>query len=106
MTITIETDRRAVATVVAVSGGYPGDYKKGKVILGLQEPVLENTIVFHSGTMQEGDEIVTNGGRVLAVTSFGENITEAVEQSNYMMEQLDFEDMYYRTILDYEFKKL
>ena len=104
--IKIETDDRAVATVVAVSGGYPGDYEKGKVIIGLQEPVLENSIIFHSGTMQRGDDIVTNGGRVLAVTSYGENITEAVEQSNYVMEQLDFEDMYYRSDIGFEFKIL
>ena len=104
--IKIETDDRAVATVVAVSGGYPGDYEKGKVIIGLQEPVLENSIIFHSGTMQQGDDIVTNGGRVLAVTSYGENITEAVEQSNYVMEQLDFEDMYYRSDIGFEFKIL
>ena len=104
--ITIETDERAVATVMAVSGGYPGDYVKGKVIIGLQEPVLENSIIFHSGTKQEGNDIVTNGGRVLAVTSYGENITQAVEQSNYMLEQLNFEGMYYRTDIGFEFKVL
>lgn len=103
--ITIETDERAVATVVVVSGGYPGDYDKGKAILGLDVPALENSIIFHSGTKKEGDEIVTNGGRVLAVTSFGANITEAVEQSNYMLEQLHFENMYYRTDIGYEFKE-
>lgn len=103
--ITIETDERAVATVVAVSGGYPGDYEKGKAIFGLDAPVLENTIIFHSGTKNEGNNIVTNGGRVLAVTSFGENITEAVEQSNYMLEQLHFEGIYYRTDIGYEFKE-
>ena len=69
----------------------------------MQEPVLPGTIVFHSGTKQEGGHIVSNGGRVLAVTSFGENIAEAVEQSNYMLEQLDFEGMYYRTDIGYEF---
>lgn len=104
--ITIETDKRAVATVVAVSGGYPGDYEKGKLITGLDETTLENTIVFHSGTRKEGDDIVSNGGRVLAVTSFGDNITEAVEQSNYMLEQLHFENMYFRTDIGYEFKEL
>jgi len=104
--INIETDERAVATVVAVSGGYPGDYDKGKVIIGLAEPALENSIIFHSGTKQQGNEIVTSGGRVLAVTSFGENITEAVEQSNYMLEQIDFEGMYYRTDIGFEFKQL
>ena len=103
--IKIETDDRATATVVAVSGGYPGDYKKGKIINGLEDTLLEGTIIFHSGTIKEGNEIVTNGGRVLAVTSFGENITEAVEQSNYMLEQLDFEGMYYRTDIGYEFKE-
>ena len=101
--IKIETDDRAVATVVAVSGGYPGDYEKGKIISGLDKPPFENTIIFHSGTTKKGDGIVTNGGRVLAVTSFGENITEAAEQSNYMLEQLYFEGMYYRTDIGYEF---
>jgi phosphoribosylamine--glycine ligase len=101
--IKIETDERAVATVVAVSGGYPGDYEKGKVIKGLQDPALQDTIIFHSGTKKEGDDIVTNGGRVLAVTSYGGNISEAVEQSNYMLEQLDFEGMYYRSDIGYEF---
>jgi len=101
--IKIETDERAVATVVAVSGGYPGDYQKGKIISGLDKTPFENSIVFHSGTVKEGDEIVTNAGRVLAVTSFGDNITEAAEQSNYMLEQLHFDGMYYRTDIGYEF---
>lgn len=102
--IHIETEERAVATVVAVSGGYPGDYEKGKIITGLEETVLPGSIIFHSGTKKAGDHIVTNGGRVLAVSSFGENIKEAVEQSNYLLEQLDFEGMYYRTDIGYEFK--
>jgi phosphoribosylamine--glycine ligase len=101
--IKIEIDDRTVATVVAVSGGYPGDYEKGKPISGLDKPAFENTIVFHSGTRKEGNEIVTNGGRVLAVTSFGDNIAEAAELSNYMLEQLYFEGMYYRTDIGYEF---
>ena len=101
--IKIETDERAVATVVAVSGGYPGDYEKGKVIKGLQNPALQDTIIFHSGTKKLAEEIVTNGGRVFAVTSYGGTISEAVEQSNYMLEQLDFEGMYYRSDIGYEF---
>ncbi len=104
-TIKIETDHRAVATVVAVSGGYPGDYEKGIVINGLNDTVIEDCIIFHSGTKKEGNDIVTNGGRVLAVTSFGENITEAVEQSNYMLDQLNFDGMYHRNDIGYEFKK-
>lgn len=102
--IRIETDERSAAAVVAVSGGYPGDYAKGKPISGLDELPLENSIVFHAGTSKNGNETVTNGGRVLVVTSFGDNITEAAEQSNYMLEQLHFEDMYYRTDIGFEFK--
>jgi phosphoribosylamine--glycine ligase len=101
--IKIETDSRAVATVVAVSAGYPGDFETGKLIEGLDKPPFEHTLIFHSGTKKQGDTIVTNGGRVLAVTSFGENISEAAEQSNYMLEQLYFEGMYYRTDIGYEF---
>ena len=102
--IKIETDNRYAAAVVAVSGGYPGDFEKGKSIHGLNEEVLENSLVFQAGTMQQGDGVITNGGRVLVVTSFGDTITEAAEQSNYMMEQLDFEGMYYRSDIGYEFK--
>ncbi len=99
----IEIDQRAAAAVVAVSGGYPGPYVKGKIIDGLVNKPLEGSVVFHAGTISNGDDIVTNGGRVLAVTSFGDNITEAVEQSVYMMEQLHFEHMYYRPDIGYEF---
>ncbi len=102
--ISIETDERAAATVVAVSGGYPGDYEKGKEISGLNENSLTDSIIFHSGTKKDGDKIVTNGGRIFTITSFGDNITEAVEQSNYAMEQLFFEGMYFRSDIGYEFK--
>ena len=99
------TDERSVATIVAVSGGYPGDFEKGKLILGLDNNVLDDSIVFQSGTIAENGDIVTNGGRVLAVTSYGENITEAVEQSVYMLEQLHFEGMYFRNDIGFEFKE-
>lgn len=102
--VRIETEDRSAATVVAVSGGYPGDYEKGKEITGLAEMEIEHTIIFQCGTIKEGDKTLTNGGRILAVTSFGDNITEAVEQSNYVMEQLFFEKMYYRPDIGYEFK--
>jgi len=102
--VVIETDERAVATVVAVSGGYPGDYEKNKVISGLDDNLPDSGIVFHSGTIQKDGEVVSNGGRVLAVTAYGENITEAVEQSVYLLEQLHFDDMYYRSDIGYEFK--
>ena len=102
--IEIQTDERAAVAVVAVSGGYPGDYEKGKLVTGLDVEALEGSIVFQSGTIAEGDKVVTNGGRVLAVTSFGDNITEAAEQSNYMLDQVYFEDMYYRNDIGYEFR--
>lgn len=102
--ISIETDERAVATVMAVSGGYPGDYEKGKVISGMDEVQIEGSIIFHAGTKADGDNVVTNGGRVIAVTSFGDNITEAVEQSIYALEQVHFEGIYFRNDIGYEFK--
>jgi len=102
--ISIETDERAVAAVMAVSGGYPGDYEKGKVISGMDDVQIEGSIIFHAGTKTDGDNIVTNGGRVIAVTSFGENITEAVEQSIYALEQIHFEGIYFRSDIGYEFK--
>ena len=93
-----------MATIIAVSNGYPGEYEKGKLISGLADEPLPGSMVFQCGTKKEGDTIVTNGGRVLAVTSFGDTVTEAVEQSNYMLEQLYFEGMYSRTDIGYEFK--
>ncbi|HMJ47352.1 MAG TPA: phosphoribosylglycinamide synthetase C domain-containing protein, partial [Ferruginibacter sp.] len=85
--------------------GYPGQYEKGRVVEGLETKPLPGSLVFHAGTKIENGEIITNGGRILAITSFGENITEASEQSNYMLQQLFFEDMYYRTDIGYEFKE-
>jgi len=102
--IKLETDSRSAAAVVAVSGGYPGDYEKGKAIRGLDTEVLDNSLVFQAGTAAENGQIVSNGGRVLVVTSFGDNIAEAAEQSNYMLEQLYFENMYFRSDIGYEFQ--
>jgi phosphoribosylamine--glycine ligase len=102
--ITIETDSRSAAAVVAVSGGYPGDYEKGKAIRGLDTEVLDNSLVFQAGTAEVNGDIVSNGGRVLVVTSFGDTIAEAAEQSNYMLEQLYFENMYFRSDIGYEFQ--
>lgn len=103
--IKLKVDERTAAAVVAVSGGYPGDYEKGREISGLDEAPLENSLVFHSGTAEQNGTVVTNGGRVLVVTSFGDTIAEAAEQSNYMLEQLYFEDMYSRSDIGYEFKQ-
>ncbi len=101
--ITIIKNPQTAVTVVAVSGGYPNEYTKGKVIAGLDDIELPGTIVFHSGTKQEGETIVTNGGRVLAVTSLGDNIKEASEQSIYVLEHLFFDEIYYRDDIGFEF---
>jgi phosphoribosylamine---glycine ligase len=98
----IEIDERAAATVIVASGGYPEDYEKGKEITGLD--AVADSIVFHAGTKQDGDKVVSNGGRVLAVTSFGKDIHEAVAKSNAAIEKIDFEGMYYRRDIGYEFR--
>ncbi|MES1221303.1 MAG: phosphoribosylglycinamide synthetase C domain-containing protein, partial [Bacteroidota bacterium] len=101
----LQTDERHVTTVIAVSGGYPGEYEKGKTISGLDNEPLDGSIVFHCGTKEEEGNILTNGGRVLAVTSYGNTLKEATEQSNYMLDQLYFEGIYFRNDIGYEFKE-
>ena len=96
--VKLEIDPNVAATVVAVSDGYPESYEKGKQIIG-----LENTeMVFHAGTIAEGDNILTNGGRVLAATSFGKNFNEAVEKSFKTLEKIHFEGMYYRKDIGFD----
>ncbi|HEU0228642.1 MAG TPA: phosphoribosylamine--glycine ligase [Arachidicoccus soli] len=99
----IETDNRACATVVAVSGGYPGDYEKGKVI-SLPQNIPTDSIVFHAGTKEHNGNVVTNGGRVLAVTSFGDNINDAAKQSKKLLKEISFEGMNFRKDIGYEFE--
>jgi phosphoribosylamine--glycine ligase len=101
--VNIEIDERAAATIVAVSGGYPGEFAKGKPITGLDHEPIEDSLVFHSGTIREKEVVLTNAGRVLAVTAFGADIREASEVGLYMMEQLYFEDMNFRSDIGYEF---
>ena len=83
------------ATVVCVSGGYPGDYAKGMEIKGLGNTA--DSVVFHAGTTAKGGKTFTAGGRVLAVTSFGDNITDAVGKSYKTIEGIGYEGKYYRT---------
>lgn len=99
----IETDDRACATVVAVSGGYPGDYEKGKVI-SLPQNIPTDSIVFHAGTKEHNGNVVTNGGRVLAVTSFGDNINDAAKQSKKLLKEISFDGMNFRKDIGYEFE--
>ncbi len=93
--IPAEHDPRAAATVIAVSGGYPGSYAKGKVISGNLQP--DESIIFHAGTAHGADNsIVTSGGRVLAVTSYGDDLPQALERSYKALADIQFDGMNYR----------
>ena len=101
----ISFDPRSCATVMAVSGGYPGEYRKNLPISGLAEGRIDNpdSMVFHAGTKQVGEEVLTNGGRVLAVTSYGNDLKKAVARSKKVLEKISFEGMYYRSDIGFEF---
>jgi len=83
-----------------VSGGYPESYEKNKEIKGLD--TIENSIVFHAGTKLENDKVLTNGGRVLAVTSFGDTIEEALKTSYQNIEKIHFDKMNYRKDIGFD----
>jgi len=90
----LEIDERVAATVVLVAGGYPGDYEKGKQISGLDK--IKGSLVFHAGTKNQGKDVVTNGGRLLAITSYGSNITEALQKSYRNVELINYDNKHYR----------
>ncbi len=92
--ITLEIDERAATTIMVVSGGYPEDYEKGKEIFGLEN--ITDSIAFHAGTKLENGKVVTNGGRVIAVTSYGNDFEEAIKKSYQSIEKLQFDKMYFR----------
>ena len=92
--IKIELDTRTAVTVMLVSGGYPGDFEKGKIIIGIEN--VTQSLIFHAGTKIEGENIVTNGGRVMAITSYGNTIEEAVGVSMKNAERINFDNKYYR----------
>jgi phosphoribosylamine--glycine ligase len=91
---------RTATTVMLVSGGYPGSYEKGKKITGLDK--VQDCIVFHAGTKKAGDDIVTNGGRVLAVTAFGSDKNDALKVSYRNAALIDFDKKYYRTDIGFD----
>lgn len=99
----IEFYPQSCATVMAVSGGYPGEYQKNIPMHGLDTAQQDDSIIFHAGTKQTGSGVVTNGGRVIAVTSYGNNIPEAVEKSKKILEKISFEGMNFRKDIGYEF---
>jgi len=93
------TDKIAT-TVMLVSGGYPESYKKGAVISGLDNP--KDSIIFHAGTKMKEEAIVTNGGRVLAVTSLADSIQEALDESYKTIDSIHFEKMNYRKDIGFD----
>ena len=98
--MTLEIDERSATTIMIVSGGYPEEYDKGKIITGIEN--VQDSIVFHAGTKMENGEIVSNGGRVLAITSFGDNFQEAIKKSYQNIDKLHFDKMYFRTDIGFD----
>ena len=101
----IGQEERIACTIVAVSGGYPGSFQKGMPIAGLDKLPAGggDSLVFHAGTRTGEDAILTNGGRVLCVTSFAETVYEAVDKSRDVLENIYYEGIYYRRDIGYEF---
>ncbi len=102
--IKIETDPRTVCTVVAVSGGYPGKYKKGYEIKGIEDIHPSDSMLFQMGTALKDGKVITNGGRVFCITSYGQSIFDAVEISKEEMQKVSFTGMEYRSDIGYEFE--
>ena len=98
--VNLELDSRAATTVMVVSGGYPEAYEKGKLITGIES--VEDSIIFHAGTALKEGQIVTNGGRVIAVTSMNEDYKEAIKKSYQNVAKLTFDRMYYRTDIGFD----
>jgi phosphoribosylamine--glycine ligase len=98
--IELKIDNRSAATVVLVSGGYPSNYNKGIKITGIDR-VVDST-VYHAGAIQKEDSLYTNGGRVLAITSFGDNFQQALDNSYKSALKINFDSMYYRKDLGFD----
>jgi len=98
--VNVKISPKTAATVMLVSGGYPEAYEKGAEITGLHD--VEDSLVFHAGTIQKDGKVVTNGGRVIAVTSFGKDYQEALKKSYQNVDKLHFDKMYYRKDLGFD----
>lgn len=98
---TLQSDNRFASTIMLVSGGYPGDYSKGKEITGTTS-IYESTL-FHAGTILKENKIVTNGGRVIAVTSMGESLNEALKKSYTTIKNISFDGIYFRKDIGEDF---
>jgi len=98
--VSLEIDSRSATTIVLVSGGYPEDFEKGKEIIGIDS--VTDSLVFHAGTTLDHGKILSNGGRVLAVTSFGEDFESATKKSYQNIEKLNFDRMYFRKDIGFD----
>lgn len=98
--INLEINPQSATTVVLVSGGYPEDYEKGKIISGIEN--IEDSLVFHAGTTLDNDKIVSNGGRVLAITSLAKTFQEALKISYKNINKISFDKMYYRKDIGFD----
>ena len=98
--INLEINPQSATTIVLVSGGYPEDYEKGKIISGIEN--IEDSLVFHAGTTLDNDKIVSNGGRVLAITSLAETFQEALKISYKNINKISFDKMYYRKDIGFD----
>jgi phosphoribosylamine--glycine ligase len=98
--IVLEIDPRTATTVMLVSGGYPEEYAKGMPISGLD--AVTDSLIFHAGTTRKDDQVVSNGGRVLAVTSYGNSFQEALKKSYQNIDKLHFDTMYYRKDIGFD----
>ena len=98
--VILEIDERRVTTVMMVSGGYPEEYEKGFEISGLEK--IEDSLVFHAGTKFENGKVLTNGGRVLAITSFGNDFQEGIKKTYQNIEKLHFDKMYFRKDIGFD----
>jgi len=98
--VELEIDERTATTVMLVSGGYPGPYEKGKPITGFEE--IEDSMVFHAGTTNKEGKTVTNGGRVMAITSYGQGFKEALDISYKNIKKINFDAMNYRKDIGFD----
>ena len=99
--VVTEHSTRAAGAVMLVAAGYPGDYQKGNVMTGFGE--VKGSLLFHAGAIKKGDAVVTNGGRILAVTSYGADIKQALAKSYENAEKIKYEGKYYRKDIGWEF---
>ncbi|TXE13007.1 phosphoribosylamine--glycine ligase [Seonamhaeicola algicola] len=98
--IDIEIDERAATTIMVVSGGYPEAYEKGKEITGID--TIEDSIPFHAGAQLKDGKVVTSGGRVISITSYGETYQEAIKKSYQSIDKLNFDKMYFRKDIGFD----